>query len=176
MIFELNTEKSDIKSLIDKTRSSSGVFGPELCKAHFELGKELSRYINVPPEDTTVIAMLRGGIYFASGLYFGLGCQFDLFDPKRQKYTRPETEYVILTDSVINTGKTVKNLIGENTIVASCVTNRKALPLFENTSLYTVRISDNSFVGSNVTEQKGNKGPDTTMRLFSQLHTDKGER
>ena len=35
--------------------------------------------------------------------------------------------------------------------------------------LTSVRISTNSFVGIEVKAQKGNKGPDTTMRLFNQL-------
>ena len=36
-------------------------------------------------------------------------------------------------------------------------------------NLYTVRVSDNFFVGSAQKTQTGTKGPDTTMRLFNQL-------
>lgn len=32
---------------------------------------------------------------------------------------------------------------------------------------YTIRVSENSFVGAEVLQQKGDKGPDTTMRLFN---------
>lgn len=60
------------------------------------------------------------------------------------------------------------NLIDDDVKVASCVINDKAVPLFDD-KLYTVRVSTNSFVGSAVKTQKGNKGPDTTMRLFNQL-------
>ena len=31
----------------------------------------------------------------------------------------------------------------------------------------SLRVSKNSFVGSNVKRQEGGKGPDTTMRLFN---------
>lgn len=69
---------------------------------------------------------------------------------------------------VINTGKTMVHLIDDDVKVACCVINDKAVPLFDD-KLYTVRVSTNSFVGSAVKTQKGNKGPDTTMRLFNQL-------
>ena len=35
--------------------------------------------------------------------------------------------------------------------------------------LYTVRVSENSFIGTNIQQQAGNRGPDTTMRLFNLL-------
>ena len=50
--------------------------------------------------------------------------------------------------------------------VACCVINQKAVPFFDN-QLYAIRVSENSFVGANVLQQTGNKGPDTTMRLFN---------
>jgi hypothetical protein len=50
--------------------------------------------------------------------------------------------------------------------VACCVINEKTVPLFDE-KLYVVRVSNNSFVGANVKEQKNNIGPDTTMRLFN---------
>ena len=52
--------------------------------------------------------------------------------------------------------------------VACCVINEKAVPMFDD-SLYTVRVSKNSFVGKNVKKQEGEDGPDTTMRLFNLL-------
>ena len=58
------------------------------------------------PQDTTVVAILRGGIFFGAGLYFALGCRFELYDPhpKHAEFVRPATKNVILADSVINTG------------------------------------------------------------------------
>lgn len=45
----------------------------------------------------------------------------------------------------------------------------KALQKRLDNYLYTVRVSSNSFVGSDIKKQTGNKGPDTTMRLFNML-------
>lgn len=158
----------DINRLIEITKSNSGISGPELAQAHIALGKELAKHINLDPADTTVVAILRGGIFFAEGIYFQMGCKFEIYDPKNNQFARPETKNVILVDSVINTGKTLHNLIDNDVYVACCVINEKAVPLFSE-KLYTIRVSQNSFVGSNVKSQKGNKGPDTTMRLFNQL-------
>lgn len=167
ILFELNKTK-EVEELIAITKSDSGISGPELAKAHIRLGELLAENIDLEPADTTVVALLRGGIFFAQGIYFKLGCKFEVYDPKQGEFKRPTTKNVILVDSVINTGKTIVNLIDEDVKVASCVINDKAVPLFED-KLYTVRVSTNSFVGSAVKTQKGNKGPDTTMRLFNQL-------
>ena len=167
-MFEL--EKTDaVKKLIAVTKSDSGISGPQLAMAHMELGKELGLQMKkFDPEDTTIIAMLRGGIFFAEGIYFSMGCRFQIYDPKHERFVRPDTKNVILVDSVINTGKTILDIMEPGMFVACCVINEKAVPLFED-RLYTVRVSKNSFVGSNVQKQSGNKGPDTTMRLFNQL-------
>lgn len=167
-MFEL--EKTDeIRRLITITKSDSGVSGPLLAEAHIELGKAMGRQMTMfDPADTTVVAMLRGGIFFAQGIYFSLDCRFQTYDPKHETFVRPETKNVILVDSVINTGKTMLDIMEPSMYVACCVINEKAIPLFED-RLYTVRISKNSFVGSNVQKQSGNKGPDTTMRLFNMI-------
>ena len=166
-MFELeHTEK--VKELIDITKSDSGISGPKLANAHIELGIILSQFLPVDPKDTTIIAVMRGRMFFAQGIYFGLGCQFQLFDPKKDTFIRPKTKNVIIADSVINTGSTIKTILDSDMLIASCVINRQAVPSFED-QLYTVRVSDNSFVGSNIAKQSGNKGPDTTMRLFNLL-------
>ena len=167
-MFEL--EKTDeIRRLITITKSDSGVSGPLLAEAHIELGKAMGRQMTMfDPADTTVVAMLRGGIFFAQGIYFSLDCRFQTYDPKHETFVRPETKNVILVDSVINTGKTMLDIMEPSMYVACCVINEKAIPLFED-RLYTVRISKNSFVGSNMQKQSGNKGPDTTMRLFNMI-------
>lgn len=166
-MFELE-KTPEIQKLVDITKSNSGISGPKLAEAHIQLGRYLARNFDVDPSDTTVVAMLRGGIFFAQGIYFEMGCRFEIFDPKRDKYIRPSTQNVILVDSVINTGKTLTGLITPNTLVACCVINEKAVFQFEE-NLYTVRVSKNSFVGSDVKKQHGQVGPDTTMRLFNQL-------
>lgn len=90
------------------------------------------------------------------------------FAPKREKFIRPATKNVILVDSVINTGKTIKKIIEPDMFVACCVINEQAVALFDSL-LYTIRVSKNSFVGTNIMQQNGNVGPDTTMRLFNLL-------
>jgi predicted phosphoribosyltransferase len=165
-LFELERNDDEVNRLISITKSDSGISGPELAKAHMKLGELLAEHMSVDPNDATVVAMLRGGVFFAEGIYFKLGCRFQLYDPKHEEFRRPDTKNVILVDSVINTGKTIRKLLHPNIIVACCVINENAVSEFQD-YLYTVRVSRNSFVGSAVKKQFGNKGPDTTMRLFN---------
>ena len=167
-MFEL--EKTEAaKKLIAITKSDSGITGPKLAKAHMELGRLLAEQMpEFEPQDTTIVAMMRGGIFFAEGMYFSMGCKFQIYDPKREEFIRPYTKNVIIVDSVINTGKTIRDILAPDMIVACCVINEKAVPVFDG-QLYTVRVSKNSYVGKDVKKQVGNVGPDTTMRLFNLL-------
>ena len=167
-MFEIKKDDK-IEKLIAITKSDSGISGPELAKAHVELGMVLGEQMRDQfSDDTTVVAILRGGIFMAMGLYYALGCRFDVYDPKKDKFIRPNTENVILVDSVINTGKTIEEISGSDISIACCVINENAVEKFKD-RLYTVRVSKNSYVGSNTKVQNGNKGPDTTMRLFNQI-------
>ena len=167
-MFEIKKNEK-IEKLIAITKSDSGISGPELAKAHVELGMALGEQIRDKfLGDITVVAILRGGIFMATGLYYALGCRFDVYDPKKDKFIRPNTKNVILVDSVINTGKTIEEIYGPDISVACCVINENAVEKFKD-RLYTVRVSKNSYVGSNTKVQKGNRGPDTTMRLFNQI-------
>ena len=165
-MFELK-KNDEINQLIAITKSDSGISGPILAEAHMALGKALGMQMTMfRPEETTVVAILRGGIFFAEGVYFALGCRFQTYDPKKEEFVRPSTKNVILVDSVINTGKTLVSLLGDDMYVACNVINEKAVARFDD-RLFTVRVSKNSFVGTDVQKQSGNKGPDTTMRLFN---------
>lgn len=165
-MFEIEKDNR-VNELIAITKSNSGISGPALAKAHMELGEKLAEeFSGLDPDDTTIVAMLRGGLFFAEGMYFKLGCKFQTYDPKKDSFVRPNTKNVILVDSVINTGKTILAILEPDMIVASCVINQKAVPLFDK-QLYTIRVSENSYVGAEVLQQKGDKGPDTTMRLFN---------
>jgi len=167
-LFEIKKNEK-IEKLIVITKSDSGISGPELAKAHVELGRALGEQIKEQfSHDTTVVAILRGGIFMATGLYYALGCRFDVYDPKKDKFIRPNTKNVILVDSVINTGKTIEEISGSDISIACCVINENAVEKFKD-RLYTVRVSKNSYVGDNTKVQKGNRGPDTTMRLFNQI-------
>ena len=167
-MFEIKKDEK-IEKLIAITKSDSGISGPVLAKAHVELGRALGEQIKEQfSQDTTVVAVLRGGIFMATGLYYALGCRFDVYDPKKDKFIRPKTKNVILVDSVINTGKTIEEISGPDISIACCVINENAVEKFKD-RLYTVRVSKNSYVGDNTKVQKGNRGPDTTMRLFNQI-------
>ena len=145
------------------------ISGPSLAIAHMKLGKALGNQMTMfDPADTTVVAILRGGIFFAEGIYFSLGCRFQTYDPKHEIFAEPKTRNTILVDSVINTGKTMLEIMAPGMYVACCVINEKAVPQFQD-RLFTVRVSKNSFVGTNVLKQSGSRGPDTTMRLFNLL-------
>lgn len=167
-MFELE-KTQEINDLIAITKSDSGISGPQLAKAHMELGQLLAEQMKeFDPKDTTIVAMLRGGIFFAEGMYFALNCKFQTYDPKQEVFVRPETKNIIVVDSVINTGKTIQKILTSDMYVACCVINEKAVQTFDK-QLYTVRVSKNSYVGKEVKKQTGNVGPDTTMRLFNLL-------
>lgn len=167
-MFELE-KTQEIKDYITITKSDSGISGPRLAKAHMELGRLLAEQMTgFCPEDTTIVAMLRGGIFFAEGMYFALGCKFQTYDSKHEDFIRPKTKNVIIVDSVINTGKTIQSILDPDMYVACCVINEKTVPLFDK-KLYAVRVSENEYVGKKVKKQSGNVGPDTTMRLFNLL-------
>ncbi len=158
----------EARTLVDITKSDSGISGPDLAIAHMKLGALLANMLPVDPKDTTVIAILRGGIFFAEGIYLTLGCKFQLYDPKYESFCAPATKNIILVDSVINTGETIKRIYQEGMLVACCVVNEHTVSDFGD-DLYTVRVSKNRFIGSNIKTQVGNRGPDTSMRLFNLL-------
>lgn len=165
-MFEIKKDDR-MKNLIQMTKSDSGVSGPNLAKAHMDLGSSIGEaFKDLDTEDTTIVAIMRGGLFFAQGLYFKLGCKFQVYHPNLEEFVRPTTKNVILADSVINTGKTILKILEPDMYVACCVINQNAIPLFDK-QLYTVRVSENSFVGSKVRKQTGKKGPDTTLRLFN---------
>ena len=166
-LFEIQ-KTDDIRMLVDMTKSDSGISGPELAKAHIRLGELLGEHIHVDPQQTTIVAIMRGGIFFAEGLYFSLGCKFMTYDPKHEAFHKPDTDEIILVDSVINTGTTIKKIWEDGMKVACCVINRKSVDYFDD-CLCTVRVSDNSYIGADVKAQNGNTGPDTTMRLFNYI-------
>lgn len=166
-MYELE-KTEEVNRLISVSKSDSRISGPELVRAHIRLGELIGERIPLNRKDTTVVAIMRGGIFFAQGIYMSMGCRFQVYDPKKEGFIRPETTNVILVDAVINTGETIKQILEQDMAVACCVINEKSIPLFDE-QLYTVRVSKNSFVGSDTKVQKGNHGPDTTMRLFNQI-------
>ena len=86
-MYELKRDE-EVERLIAITKSDSGISGPRLVEAHRELGRLLGAQIGqsgqFEPEETTVVAVLRGGIFFAEGMYLAMGCRFGLYDPDRK--------------------------------------------------------------------------------------------
>lgn len=166
-------KSKEAQRLLDITKSDSGVSGPVLAKAHIRLGEMLGEQIgrDYPSKETTVVALLRGGIFFAQGIYFSLGCRFQTYDPKLQPFEKPTTKHCILVDSVIHSGRTLMPILEPSMDVACCVIHEGAVASMEDLGrqLYALRCSSNAFVGSPVKTQSGQKGPDTTLRLFHQL-------
>lgn len=191
---DLNIYDKDIKILtddcdevisqaIEKTKSSSDVNGPKLAKLHEILGEKLGFYFDrneYKPTDTVIVCMLRSGLFLANGLYQKIGCPMILFDDKRMKkddlldmFNDKIPRNVLIVDAVINSGKTTENMIRiledievENIIIVAGVIQINSVSKFASYKCVYSRISDNSFVGSKVSIQSGNKGPDTADRLF----------
>lgn len=61
-MFILN-KNDEIDRLIAITKSGSGISGPELAKAHMRLGELTAENMDYPADDTTVVAIMRGGIF-----------------------------------------------------------------------------------------------------------------
>ena len=84
-------------------------------------------------------------------------------------------ETIILIDSVINSGNTILKLIDKieknniNIIIIAVVIQEKALKKLDKYQILTIRTSKNKFIGAKVKKQTGNKGPDTSDRLFNML-------
>lgn len=180
MIHALTETRADenINQLIATCKSDSHVVGAELRQAHYHLGQELATTYKADFHDSVAVCFMRGGLPFSMGIADALDCTMLFFDDKNshdfflQEKDKLEGKQILLIDSVINSGKgmlkAIKSLSGISNDVA-ILTNvlcDKATEKFTDYKTYTVRISGNSFKGSDVKVQSGNKGPDTGDRLF----------
>lgn len=158
-------------------KSNSGIQGARLAAAHLRLGAKLGVKIreNVPQADTAVLVMERGGRFFGDGLYSAFGGVLYPYNSHREMLPIIAQPFVIIVDSVINTGSSILNAIDAikscnpdvEIFVATNVIQRKAVEKLSAYKVFAIRISDNSFVGRNQTVQEGNSGPDTADRLFN---------
>ena len=177
-MYELQ-KNEEINKLIEITKSNSGISGAKLWETHQQLGLLMAEQLKTKisnPQDTTVIAILRSGLPFAIGIYVGLNCKFNIYNPKLENFNSLQitTKDIILVDAVINTGKSMQKILNNideqfNIKLCTCVINNKAISIFDNYEIYAVRISNNYYIGSNQTTVSNNKRPDTTMRLFNLL-------
>lgn len=182
----LNPEYDDrIEGLIADCKSDSDALGTRLRNAHRELGgilgKKILEICDCLSCDITVICIMNSGLFFAEGIADHIDCPFlllyDKSDSERNIFIEEniqfiENRFIILTDSVINTGNTIKEIytllspLCKEVAIATNVIQSSAVKLFDTSALYAVRVSNNKFKGDRVLIQKGEIGPDTGDRLF----------
>lgn len=173
----LEDEDLGIKEDIQICKSSSGINGNKLAAAHMRLGKKLGKRISriFTAQDTAILVLERGGRFFGDGIYMAIGGTFYTVNPKRDNMPKIDAERVIIVDSVINTGNSILNIIQHlksdnpniDIIIATNVIQKQVVELFSHYLVFTIRVSENSFVGRNQVRQIGKSGPDTADRLFN---------
>ena len=127
-------------------------------------------------EKFLILVLMRGGLYIAEGIKEILDNRYSMefiFENNLtkilDKYKKSNFYNLIICDSVINTGKSIdnvleitKNMKFKRTFITTLVLQAKAFDKYENQddlTLLTARVSDNFYIG------KGNT--DTGNRLFN---------
>lgn len=175
IINDLNDTISDDVAI---TKSSSGINGSLLAAAHLRLGERLGKEIKtiIPTQNTAVIIMERGGRFFGDGLYSEFGGVFYPYNPSKDEIPDvSKHNFIIIVDSVINTGRTILSVIESikrnnlkiEIIIAANVIQRNALDKMKQYKIFSIRLSDNYFIGKKQAVQTGNTGPDTADRLYN---------
>ncbi len=180
MIYTLTDieNSSHIKEMISICKSDSQVTGSKLRLAHYSLGRELTKAFELKLQSPIIICFLRAGIPFSLGVADILDCPILFYDDKnascffQQQAKQLRNKFLVLIDSVINTGKGILKVLEnlertpKNTLIMTNVLCDKAIKKLSAYEIFTVRISQNSFIGTNIKVQNENKGPDTGDRLF----------
>lgn len=168
---------SDIADDITICKSDSGINGARLAAAHIRLGSKLGEVMLdfIPNINAAVIVLERGGRFFGDGVYTSFGGTFYSYNSKTDTLPDIQQEVAVIVDSVINTGKSVLDMIDKlkqknpkiEIVIVSNVIQKDMLNLLQEYKVFAVRTSANSFVGSRQATQKNGKGPDTADRLFN---------
>lgn len=189
MFIELQ-HKYPLKNLINQTRMQN-VKGIELSKIHYEFGKFLGLEIlaqqQVIDKTTTnaqgnkeklefysddnfvIVGILRGGLYIAEGLRgVFASSEYVLCKNPTDSLKDISNKNVILTDCVINSGKTILSFLTYLTnnkiyIATNVIYKPTANKILENPniSIFAIRSSNNSYIGQGLN--------DTGNRLFNTL-------
>ncbi len=172
-------DNEDVTQEVAVCKSSSAVNGSRLALTHFELGRRLGSYIKqaFPNANTPVIVSERGGRFFGDGLYITFGGCLYPYNAKSDTIPDVKSNFIIIVDSVINTGNSILTLISDlkksnpnvKVCIATYVIQREAFDKLREYTVFAVRVSDNKFVGKRQKKQTGNTGPDTADRLFNLL-------
>lgn len=173
----LNKERSDLAEFISVCKSNSGINGARLANAHFTLGQAIGEKIAafLPNKNTAVLVLERGGRFFGDGLYTEFGGTLYSYNPKEAELPRIPQENIIIVDSVINSGRSVLEVVEKlksmkpnaEIFIAVNVIQNNAVDLLRDFKVFAVRTSENFFIGSRQNSQKNGKGPDTADRLFN---------
>lgn len=171
---------------IECCKSSSKQTGFRLRQAHYALGARMGKAIHsVNPIQSkfAVWILMRAGLPFGLGISDGLekkGCDVAVYFIDEQidsdTITSSSGRTIILTDAVINSGKSIEHIykrlpenIQKSTIIATTVIPSNVVSRLENFNLMTVRVSPNQYQGAKVSTIQNGKGPDTGDRLFGTL-------
>ena len=158
------------------------VVGIENCPIQHVLGHETRGYQLFHEQQTTIVALMRGGEPMALGVSdaFPLAMFVHASDPENLKAHHLEGQLtVILVDSVVNTGKTIIEFVEQvrklhatirivvvaGVVQAQCVSGNglhQTLAKYGKVHLIALRVSDTKFTGSGTT--------DTGNRLFNTTH------
>lgn len=187
-----HSDEPIMRLLINKTRQAE-LAGPALAEAHREVGKRLAGSVahHLIFEDVAIhhvagasmgvrlktgtepiiVAVMRAGLFVAEGIWSCLpGSSFVLHGDKSSLNALPAVgRTVVIVDSVINTGRTIREVLRTvetlqpaSIAVAALVAYRSNLEAlvdeFPNVNFHVARLSDRSYVGRGST--------DTGARLF----------
>jgi orotate phosphoribosyltransferase-like protein len=183
MIHILNEEfkSEEIDDLIFICKSNSGVMGARLRNAHYELGRILAEnYKNHFSAQCCIVSFMRSALPFTFGIADILDCPILFYDSNDSDFFDRNKELIkgkliLFVDAVINSGRGMLETIGKLKVshqkikIITNVLCDKALEIFADYDVFTVRVSHNSFKGAKVLKQVDDKGPDTGDRLFRTL-------
>ncbi len=174
---------NDFLALCDSCKSSSGYIGYALRSAHYKLGEVMATtlYNDRRSNEITIGVLMRAGFFFALGVadkLEQLGVTVHLVLIEKNKIEENDLQYFtnqnenILIDAVINTGKSIFDILNQVKISCKIVTTvipENSLYLFDKYEFYSVRISKNQYKGEKVSKILNGKGPDTGDRLYNTL-------
>ncbi|WP_430409284.1 uracil phosphoribosyltransferase [Kordia sp.] len=191
MNFTHFTEKKAAQLLATQSRRAD-INAITLCDIHVEMGKfiayemleefELTTIdiqhvqgiksgVDIANKDKIVILpLMRAGLYAAEGIRSVFVDSHFIVADEITKTTYDFTnQTIIIVDAVINTGKSIENVLHtllafnvNKIIVVTLILQKEALQLirkYPTISFYALRISENKYVGT--------KGTDTGNRLFN---------
>ena len=193
----LNFENKNIFKVLSTEARRADLTPNQLANVHENLGAllsyELLEYIDLDEieikhvqgirkslsiaksEKFIIIALMRGGLYVAEGMKeifdgkYNLEFLFDSNLSFLDKYKDLSKYNLIIVDSVINTGKSIDNILNKiklenfkRTFITTLILQEKAVEKYdknEKVILLTARISKNFYIGKGKT--------DTGNRLFN---------